>query len=177
MSDEIPGEELPPGPTGPTFEERFASLEESNRALAADVRTLTSTLRVVNDLQKEQAEQRTRQDEADRKLISAKTEADERDARTRKIVGGVSLALAIVLPLVSMLVYFSLIQHVNELLQSQQMSFFKSCSIRNQATRDNIARELALADADKDKDVKQIHTASAQALSKSIVDCNQYLSK
>lgn len=159
------------------FENRFASLEQASKALSVDVQTMTAMLRVVGDLQKEQAEQRRRQDEADRALLEAKAATDAREARTRRTFGGVALTLSVILPLVSIMVYWSLIQHVDDLLAAQKASFYNSCQTRNEATRANAKREALLAEADKDKAVEQIHRDSVVALNKAIVDCSVYLVK
>lgn len=165
-----------PDPSERTFDERFASLEDSNRALAANVLALTQSLRVLSDIQTQIRDQKQRQDEADKALVLAKDEADARDARTRQVtkVGGFSLA--IVLSLVAILVYGALINHVSDLLADQRAQFYKSCLTRNAATMSNVVRELALAAADKDKDVKAIHERSARELSspQSQPDCNRY---
>ncbi len=159
------------------FETRFASLEAASRSLSLDVRTLNETLQVVGALQKEQAETRRRQDEADRNLAIAKSEADARESRTRRTFGGVSLALAILLPVVSMVVYYSLIQHVDDLLAAQRANSFMSCTIRNEAAKANIQRELTLADLEDRAALKTVHRDSAQALRASLVDCSQFQRK
>lgn len=183
MSDELPGEEdLPAGPIGSsgvsaTFEQRFASLEESNRLLAADVRTLTATLQVVNDLQLEQAKQRRITDETAAKVAVVEIDTQERIKRTRRASLSIAFGLAILLPLVSTLVYLSLLQHVNDLLQAQKRSSYQSCLIRNQATEENASREEALARLDPAKVTRDLHAESARKLRGSMIDCNRYMTK
>lgn len=157
-----------------TFETRFASLEEASRSLSLEVISLSDALRIVAQIRQEQSAQRQRQDEADRALLEAKNAADVREARTRRVFGGVSLALAVLLPLVSILVYWALIQHVGDLLTAQKQGFAVSCQTRNQAVMDNARREQQLAEAETDARVKRIHEESAEALTKNIVDCSVY---
>lgn len=157
------------------LEQRFASLEEASRGLSLDVQTLNDALRTVAQLTVEQAAQKRRQDDADQALIDAKTQADARENRNRRTFGGLALGLAVILPLASILVYAALISHVNDLLSAQQSGFFNSCSLRNQATRDNVSRENALADANTDPVIVRIHRSSAENLSRSIVNCSVYL--
>ncbi len=159
------------------FEGRFASLEQASKALSLDVQTMTAMLRVVGDLQKEQAEQRRRQDEADRALLESQAATEARETRTRRTFGGVALTLSVILPLVSIMVYWSLIQHVDNLLAAQKASFYTSCMTRNEATRANARREALLAEADKDAAVEKIHRDSVDALNAAIVDCSAYLAK
>lgn len=157
-----------------SFDERFASLEQASRSLSLDVQGLNKTLIIVAELQKEQQVQRRRQDEADALIIATKTEHDEREHRLRRTFGGVSLALTVLLPLASIIVYWVLIDHVSDLLDNQKKGFFNSCTVRNQATRDNITRETALSAADPNPATRKIHNESAEALRKSIVDCSVY---
>lgn len=162
---------------GRTFEERFASLEDASRALSADVSALNLTLQVVAQLQIEQREQAARQAKTEEAIKAAKVESEMRDTRTRKVVNTVALTLAVLLPLVSILVYWSLIQHVNQLLQAQQTGLYSSCTVRNEATMANVLREKELAKTEPLPAIAKIHQDSAVALSKSVVDCTRYLKK
>lgn len=157
------------------FGQRFASLEAASRNLSLDVQSLDETLKIVNALQVEQKAQRERQDQADLNLAIAKDAADQRDMRTRRISVGVALALAIVLPIVSILIYGALIHHVSNLLTTQKAGFYASCMTRNQATLDNIKRERLLAEAETNPKVRKIHLDSAASLGRGLPNCNAYL--
>jgi hypothetical protein len=157
-----------------SFEERFASLEEASRALSADVSALNLTLQVVAQLQTEQREQATRQAKTEESVKTAKVESELRDARTRQVVNMVALTLAVLLPLVSILVYWSLLNHVNSLIAQQQADRFASCTVRNAATLENVRRETELGKIEPNDTVRAIHVQSAQILQKGVIDCNRY---
>lgn len=156
------------------IEERFASLDEASRSLSIDVAALNDTLRTVAALQVEQRAQRDRQAETDRKVAQTQHESSERDRRTRRALFSVGLGLAILLPLVSALVYASLLVHVNDLLAQQNAARFENCKTRNMATLENAKREEILGRLEDNLQLKQIHLNSATDLRKGLVDCNRY---
>lgn len=155
--------------------ESFAILTETSRELVEHVQALTETLKVVNGLQQDMMHQRERQDSIDKEIALNRAASEDRDTRTRRTLTFAGVCMGILLPLVSILIYAALINHVNDLLDGQKKGFYTTCLTRNQATQDNITREKALADADKDAQVEAIHNESAQDLAKSIVDCTKYL--
>lgn len=154
------------------FNQRFLSLEQSNRSLAADVRALTSTLTVVNELQERQRQTMKKQAEIDRSITQNERHAKEREKRSLRVVLGVGLALAVLLPLVSLIVYAGLLRHVNELLDQQQAVAYQSCIARNEGASNSADREATLARLEADPQVKALHANSAAALRKSLLDCN-----
>jgi hypothetical protein len=156
------------------LERRFATLEDASRNLSLDVQALTETLKVVSQLQVEQREQRRKQNQLDADIIQARRDSVERNNRTRKtFLWGIG-ALAVILPLVSVLVYWALLSNVNQLLKEQRVNSFNSCSTRNQSTLDQAARERALADAEKDADLRAVHSRSAEQLRAATVDCSRF---
>ncbi len=159
------------------FEDRFASLEEASRLLSRDVSALNTTLMVVADLQRAQAEQEERQRKTEQAIDSAKTASAARDARTRRSLATLALGLAILLPVASILMYLALIGRVNQMLIDQRKGFFTSCQTRNIASRQNAEREVILARLEKDPQIARVHTDSAAALRMSLIDCSQYLRK
>lgn len=155
--------------------ESFIKLGASNEALTARVADLTDTLKIVHAMQVRQTEMKEKQELVEAEVIAHKHESEERDRRTRRIFTFAGVALAVILPLVSILVYAALLNHVNDLLDQQKDGFYKTCLTRNQATNDNIRRESLLAKYETNPDIKAIHTDSAQQLTKSIIDCRIYL--
>jgi hypothetical protein len=156
------------------FESRFKSLEDASRALSSDVSALNETLIVVGELGRRQREQAEKIAAAEDQVISAKRIADARDARTRRVVNMVAVTLGVLLPVVSILVYLALIQHVNELLTEQYRTSYTSCTLRNQVNLDNAEREGKLASIEKDPEVARIHSSSAEQLRASLVDCSRF---
>jgi hypothetical protein len=150
-----------------SFEERFTSLERSNLALAVDVRALTETLQIVNELQIEQ-----------RAAARRAADTDLRLARTRRSINVATIAMAILLPLISIIVYLVLIAHVNNLLNENDADRQAACNTRNQGTMADIARERRLAAFETNKELKKVHTDSADEISKSVIDCKKlYIDK
>lgn len=156
-----------------SMEERFASLEESNKALASDVRALTTTLQVVNELQIEQRSQSRRQTEMDAQLALTKQETEARLARTRRSVTVATLAMAVLLPVVSIIVYTVLIAHVNDLLDRNSADRRTACDQRNEGTMANVRRERLLASIETDEQARRIHTQSADEIESSLIDCDR----
>jgi cell division protein ZapA (FtsZ GTPase activity inhibitor) len=156
---------------------RFAGLEAASRGLSADVTALNSTLLVVADLQRKQREQAARQQKTEQEIAAARQMNAERDARTRTATRAFATALAILIPLISILVYWSLIVHVNELLSTQSADRFTGCQVRNDATRENATRENALGQLESDPKLKALHLDSAAQLNRSLVNCDKYKPK
>lgn len=150
---------------------KFAALEEASRSLSADVQTLNSHLEVVNKLQTEQREISRRNEETQRHLNKVETEAVERSKRTQRVLRWVGWGMAVLIPLVSILVYWSTIAHVNDLLSQSRAERLRGCEIRNEATRAHQRREDALAAAESDPLKKRIHEESARELTRLTVDC------
>lgn len=156
------------------LESRFASLEDASRNLSGDVTALNQTLLVVADLQRKQREQALRQEQTERELASAKKISEDRDARTRTATKLISVSLGILIPVVSVLVYLSLLLHVNDLLSQQTSDRYASCLTRNQATMENQRREKALGQLEDHPELKALHLNSAAELGRAIVDCEKY---
>jgi hypothetical protein len=155
--------------------ESFDSLKEASDNLALNVEALNHTLQAVNALQIEQARQKEVQEQAEKDLETARIESEQRDARTRRTFTFVGLALAILLPLVSIIVYAALLKNVNDLLDDQKSGFYNTCLTRNQATVENIRREQQLAKFEDNAQLKAIHLQSAEELAKGKIDCSDYL--
>lgn len=161
----------------PGFEARFASLEEASRNLSTDVIALNATLLVVAELQTEQREQGRRQEKAEQQIRMTRQLAEQREARTRSVLRLGGIVAGVLLPVVSILVYVSLIGHVNELLAQQRSAQYTNCGIRNQVPLLNAQREFLLAGLEKDPRLKAVHQESARQLTNSVVDCRKYLPK
>lgn len=173
-----PGDPGDPGEPGDIwvqmFESRFGSLEESNRSLASDVRALTSTLKIVNDLQIEQREMARRNTERDHRVDSVEKDAAAKIARTRTALNLVGITLTVLLPLVSLVVYLSLIAHVNDLLNQQGRDRLAACLQRNSGTAAEVRREQQLADLQPAGSPERgIHQQSAQAIARTAINCQQ----
>lgn len=165
---------LPTAATVEFIETRFKDLEDSNARLAADVRALTSMLQVVNDLQIEQRAAQRRADATEKKVQAVESAANERIARTRQAVNIAAATLAVLLPVVSIIVYISLINHVNDLIDVQNRNAYTNCNIRNRGTMENADREGALAKLEDNPALKKIHTDSSVKLRGSLTDCSKY---
>ncbi len=161
----------------PELESRFASLEQASRSLSADVTALNRTLEVINELQSEQREQKHRQEMAELEIARGKALAEARDRRARGVFRFVLTAMLIIVPAVSALVYWSLILHVNDLLNEQKRTTYNGCLLRNQVPVLNAEREEALTKVETDPAVAKIHSDSAKALREATVDCSRYLPK
>lgn len=155
----------------PDDDARFASLEASSDSLAGDVKALTQVLTVVADLQSEQQAQARRNEETRKFIEKQQHENERRIERARSSSKLIGLAFAVLLPIVSILVYATLLQHVNNLLDEQAKNRLVSCGIRNEATLSNIRREQTLADLEKDPAVKHAHENSVEELKRSLVNC------
>lgn len=174
MSDDLQNAFTEPTPDGgASFEERFTTLEASNVSLAADIRALTTTLKVVNELQVEQRAQARRVEDTEKVVSSNKSETDERLARTRRSVNVATLAMAILLPVVSIIVYLVLIDHVNDLLDENSSDRRAACENRNAGTQADVDRERLLAQIEDDPMAKKIHSDSATEIAKSKIDCTE----
>lgn len=154
-----------------SMEERFASLEQSNVALASDVRALTATLQIVNELQVEQRAQARRQMELDEAVAQTRHETDLRLRRTRRAVNVATLSVALLLPLVSIIVYLVLLDHVNDLLDRNSADRVAACQARNEGTMANVKRERLLASIANEEREARIHSQSADEIEKSLIDC------
>ncbi len=168
-----PGEPAPSAANipRPTIEQ-FRILDEGNRMLAGDVRGLTESLALLQQLQENQRETDRRAREAQANVNRVERESTERNARVRRSFTLATGAMAILLPLVSILVYASLIQHVDNLLSQQRRDRIASCQARNAGTLGNIAREEILAELDENPAVQKAHRDSVVALRASLIDCD-----
>lgn len=161
----------PPASEGPSFEERFTTLESSNNRLAADVRALTATLQIVNELQIEQRAAARRADETNQRIDAGKTDTDYRIMRTKRSIQVATFAMAILLPLVSIVVYLVLIDHVNDLLRENDADRRAACETRNRGVMADYERERQLAATERDPDLKKVHADSAAKIHSSIINC------
>lgn len=155
----------------PEDEDRFASLEASNDLLTGHVKALTDAISIVNELQSEQQAMARRNEETRKMIEKRQAETEARIERNRVSSRLVGFAFAILLPVVSILVYATLLQHVNNLLEQQAKNRLTSCGIRNEGTLSNIRREQTLADLEQDPAVKHAHENSVAELKKSLVNC------
>jgi hypothetical protein len=162
MSDETPADQ------------RFAGLENASRILSADVTALTNTLQVVADLQVQQREHTAKQAATETEVRKQKEMSLERDRRQRNALRATATAAIIVLAAASFLVYFTMLNHVNGLLDQQKQDRYASCLARNVGTKENIRREQVLSQIDDTAAKRQLHKESAVTLNKSLVDCAQY---
>ena len=164
-----------PGKGNLPYDQQLRELDDSNRMLAADVKALADTISTVNALQIEQRRQQRENEETARRVTQVEKEADARIRRTRQTINLTTGALAVLLPLVSILVYLSLLNQVQGLLDQQARDRVTSCKQRNIGTQANIDRERKLASYTTDPRTAAAHTESANQLEKSIIDCDQYL--
>lgn len=159
---------------------RLQSLEAAVLDLTVNVRNLVDALQVVGELSAAQHEQATRQIAGE---LRAKEEHDLAQARFRRVtmvqrVTAVTVAIAV--PAVSIIAYWSLTVQVNQEFTREQNDLTNSCELRNNA---NVfiprRRELALAAAyaTSDPAVAKIHQDSADALAKVVVDCSLFTRK
>lgn len=159
------------------FETRFAGLEAASRLLSADVQALTSSLMVVAELQRQQREQAIKQAEIEATVALQKEQVDEREVRTRKAFKNLGLALAIILPLISIGVYLSLLNHVNNMIDNNNKQAYASCSARNASQLQNAARERSLASYETNVHIKDIHLKSAYSQEHTLSNCSRWLKK
>lgn len=156
------------------LEARFATLETACLNLSTNVTALTDTLIIVADLQRQQREQAQRQEKTERELAAAQAISAARYLRTRTVTRWVALAMSVLIPVVSIIVYGSLLVYVKDLLHSQNKDRYANCLTRNKATTESIRREELLGRVDKDPEVRKVHLDSAEELAKSQLDCSQY---
>lgn len=150
---------------------RFSTLEGSNLSLAAEVQGLTKVLNVISDLQVEQRRIRETAEQAEREVKRVEREATARDHRARQVTSRWTLAAAVILPLVSIIIYVALLDHVNRLLNETDESRIRVCETVNSGTSANIQREQILASAETHSALRQAHERSVAALRRSIVNC------
>lgn len=162
---------FPPVAEGPSFEERFATLEASNNSLANDIRALTATLQIVNELQIEQKAQARRQLEAETMAAVDKKATEVRLDGQRRAINVAAIAVAILLPLVSLVVYLFLLNHVNDLLDRNSSDRQAACEARNAGTQADVRREQLLADISDDPAERKIHQDSSDEIAESLIDC------
>lgn len=158
-----------------TMEERFASLEAATRSLSGDVQALTSIMGVVSELQVKQQEQQKRVAETEAKVEAARKDTYERMTRVNRVIAYMAVAFAVLVPTVTVLVYASLISHVNDMIAENNKTAYASCIMRNKATELNADREDALAAVENDPETAIIHTRSAEQLRRSFSDCSLWL--
>lgn len=157
--------------TADDFDARFSSLEASNRLLAQDVRALTATIQIVSDLQIEQRKINERNAETERKVATVAKETDEKIAHNRQRATRTAVILAILLPIVSIVVYALLIDHVNELLNQQAHDRKAACLTRNAGTLADARREESLAAIEVNPTAKAIHEKSAAEIRGNVINC------
>lgn len=139
-----------------SLEERFSGLEASNRDLTDEIRKLSEALINVHELTKKH------------QILDAKSD------RIRRNVRATTLAFAIVLPLLTLGLYATLVDHVDDLFDDFNATRYQGCVDRNAATIENARRERALADAEDNAAIRAIHQQSAKTLDGTLVDCSVY---
>jgi cell division protein FtsB len=130
------------------LETRFATLEDSNKTLAAEVHQLTTLITEVQGLR--ESEERTRR-------------------RLRTIALGLILAIAVA----ALVVFGATLARVNTLLNSQAESTRGVCMSRNAQTDGLRARFVQLAGQTDDARTRDIYLTFSRELSGSRVDCNR----
>jgi hypothetical protein len=157
-----------------TSDQRFAGLENASRNLSADVTALNNTLQVVAELQRQQRDQAAKQAATDTEISKQKKASLERDRRQRNALRSTATAAILLLAAASFLVYFTMLNHVNGLLEQQKQDRYSGCLTRNEGTEENIRRELVLSRIDDTAAKRELHAQSAKMLGTALVDCNKY---
>jgi hypothetical protein len=140
---------------------RFASIEQTNRLLHSDVQALTASIEALRHLR------------ADVQRVDAESiESRVRVSRQRTALAFVTLMMAVLLPLASALVYWSLITRVDATLFEQRVEGYRSCNLRNSAAEANVRRESELARLYAGKPEGELHRQSAEQLRGGVVDCD-----
>ena len=161
----------------PLDEARFQGLEEASLDLAVQVGTLVRALQVVAELQKAQQDQSERQAATEAQVTRDQIIALDRYRRVNRVQLMTAIGVAVAVPMVSLLAYWTLTVQVNAQFTETTDDLFATCEKRNYA---NVSipqkREQELAEAFKIKDplVSAIHTRSAADLAASRVDCSRY---
>ncbi len=156
---------------------RFRTLEAAVMELTVNVHSLVEALRVVGALTAAQQEQAVRQAVTEDEAENAQALALARYKRINMVQRLTAIAVAVAVPAVSLLAYWSLAVQVDQQFAKQQDDLTASCQLRNEA---NVfiprRRELALAAAYESTNptVAAIHRESADALAKVAVDCSIY---
>ena len=173
---------------GNDVETQLRTLNASNKQLSIDVRALTDAVMLVQKLDAEQQEMKLKAAEAEKRIAEVDLVTQDKINRTRR-AGIVAAAFAaVVIPVVSILVYLALINHVNQLLDEQReqaaalqetanRNSFTSCTTRNMAAVENAQREEELAKIETDPRVVRIHAESAAKLRTTLNDCSKYQKK
>lgn len=130
------------------LETRFASLEDSNKDLAAEVHALTALITEVQGLR-------------------------EADARTRRRLRWVALGLTIAIAVAALIVFGATLSRVNTLLNNQASSTRGVCLSRNAQTDALRARFVQLAASSDDARTRDIYLTFSRELSGTRVDCNR----
>jgi hypothetical protein len=154
-----------------------ANREETTR-LTGSVQDLATAIEVVTNLRREQQEATEQSKAAAKKTEVASARVDERadevDEKagrigkvTRLVVVGVLLAVFVA----STLAFVATNRLTVDLLNERRQESYRTCLTRNQTTMSNVRRELALAAAETDRRLSDIHRRSAVELRLGIVDC------
>jgi hypothetical protein len=157
-------------------ERRLLTLEAAVLDLTRNVRKLVDALQVVGALTSEQHEQAARQSSIELQAAEAQALSLARYRRTTMMQRITGLVIVIVVPLVSLIAYWSLTNQVNQQFIQEQNGRTAACQLRNQTNvfiPEAQDRALALAFA-SNPPVARIHLRAADALAKAVVDCSIY---
>jgi hypothetical protein len=160
------------------MEARFRTLEVAVKDLTGNVHRLVEALQVVGQLSAAQQEQAARQSATEELAVKAQALSRTRDRAVRRVQRLTSITVAIAVPTVSLLAYWTLTVQVSQQFSKVQNDLTTSCLVRNQT---NVVipqrRDQAIADAYtalRDPVMAKIYQDSANALSKSAADCSIY---
>jgi uncharacterized membrane protein len=156
------------------LQSRFESLEVACLSLTTTVHALNETLIIVADLQRGQREQALRQEKTEVALATARDVAAARYARTRTVTRWIALGMSVLIPIVSVIVYVSLLVYVQDLLRSSNKDRYANCQLRNGTTEALVRREEALGRLEEDLARKAVHISTASELEQTKIDCSVY---
>jgi hypothetical protein len=166
---DLPGE----GDRLDRIERVVSDTRADNQTLRESITGLTSALSTVAEVQRDQKILKAQQAESDKKAVEAKRLATARARRARRAAWLAGIGFSIALLLVNGLTLISATRHVNELQRQTNQSRYPACLSRNEQAKTDARRELALAAAEKDPDVRAIHEKSARDTTSHLIDCEE----
>lgn len=128
------------------LEQRFGTLEATNKTLAAEVHALTALISEVQGLR-------------------------EGEARARRRLRNVALGLILAIGLAAIVVFGLTLARVNTLIDSQAMKTSQTCQARNAQADAARARYAQLAVDEKSEEARRIWLVLASQSSGARVDC------
>jgi hypothetical protein len=161
----------------PDERQRLQTLETAVLDLTHSVRQLVDALQVIGALTAEQHEQAVRQSSIELQASESKALSLTRYRRIMIMQRVTGIVIAIVVPAVSLIAYWSLTAQVNKQFTEEQNDRTASCILRNQTNvfiPERQDRDLASAFASTNPAVAKIQIKAADALAKAVVDCSIY---